>query len=347
MSKKKKIAICGAGRIFRRHVEAISQLGNEFQIVAVADTDAARLEDVPSLLSSAERYASIEAMMKSESDLSLVSVLVDSGRHFRVAMELLKFGVPTLVEKPLALSSADAISLVESYENSDVPLFVVKQNRLNAAVQELERQVSQGSIGQVNLVLANVLWCRRENYYLADPWRMSKRTDGGVIWNQASHYIDLLQRILGPVREVSAYGRNFLSPADSEDTVIVNFSGARGNLGNMVATTTVRPQNFEGSLTVIGETGLLRVGGHALNSLESFTEGREHQQTMADLLSNEDVYGTSHSLVYQSVFRHLEGLEESQFLARGTLHGIDVMEAIDKSIASGRPASVRLDRQVM
>lgn len=339
-NKVKRIAICGAGRISKRHFEALSQLGAGYQIVGIAEVDPIRLHQVSDLLPMVTKYTSVHEMMRAEEELDLVVVLVDSGRHFEVVMELLEFGVPTLVEKPLALKTQHAAEMVRKYEDNDTPLFVVKQNRLNWAVRELERHLKKGLLGSVNLVIANVLWCRTPEYYRLDSWRMSKQSDGGVMWNQASHYVDLVQRFIGQVEEVFAYGANFLSPANSEDTVIANLRGSSGNLANIVATTTVRPSNFEGSITVIGEEGLMRVGGHALNTLERFSNGSWERESPTQSLTTDNVYGVSHSLVYASVFRHLQGQEPSQFAARNTLHGIEVMEAIDFSINSGRPVLV-------
>ena len=333
-----RIGIIGLGRISTKHFQAIAKLDSRARVVAVADLKVDRLYG---LGPDVRLYESGQKLIEFETEIDLLVILTDSGSHYELCRAAISMKTPVLVEKPLALSFGEAKWLVESYERAQIPLFVVKQNRLNPAVRSMFSELESGSIGKVNMVLSNVLWCRTPEYYLADPWRMSKETDGGVIWNQASHYVDLITLILGSVEEVYAVGQNYLSPADSFDSVSVIMKGESGAVGNLVATTSVRPRNFEGSVTVIGEFGLLRVDGHALNK---FSNSNSPSTVNPNLELSEDrasdVYGESHSLVYESLFNHLRDGMTSEFTARNTLSGVKLMEAIDESIYSGKPVGI-------
>ena len=330
-----KVGVIGLGRIFSKHLNSLEKLTPRLRLAAVADLKPERTHAFSSLHTGAKSYSSADELIHQEKDLDLVVILTDSGSHFELTMSALSMKTPVMVEKPLALNYEDARHMVEAYEKSRIPLFVVKQNRLNPAVREMVTRIEGGEIGKVNMVLGSVLWCRTPDYYLADSWRMSRETDGGVIWNQASHYVDLMTKILGPIKLVSAIGQNYLSPADSLDSVAAIMESKSGQIGSLVATTTVRPKNFEGSLTVIGEQGLLKVDGHALNSLrgsDSLVSLDSGQDVIAP--SVHDVYGESHALVYESVISQLLGGNESQFTARNALDSVRLMEAIDQAIFS-------------
>ena len=179
---------------------------------------------------------------------------------------------------------------------------------------------------------------------------MRRDLDGGVVWNQASHYVDLIQLFLGRIASVQAIGANFLSPADSQDTVFSHFVSESGAVGSLEATTTIRPKNFEGSLLISGTKGIVKIGGHALNKIEHW--GLEENQS-AGLGENKsvdsaDVYGRSHHGVYKSIIRHVEGIEISEFIVSEALHTVEIMEAIDLSIENKRTVQVsgglRFDR---
>jgi predicted dehydrogenase len=281
--------------------------------------------------------------MLHERDLDLVSVLVESGRHMDVALQILEWKVPVLIEKPLTLSTRDASELCDAYEKSGVPLFIVKQNRLNPPVVKLLQMVKERAFGQLTFASASVLWCRTPDYYLQDAWRLSRGLDGGVVWNQASHYVDLLVQVLGEIESVFAYGKNFLSPAETEDTVFALLKSKNNVIGSLQATTTIRPKNFEGSITVAGESGLIRIGGHALNKLEANTFDDSLVQKMGqDSYENLDnVYGSSHTLLYEELISDIKGERTSQFHAKNSISVVSVMEAIHLSISEKR--EVRLE----
>ena len=333
--KSFRVALVGLGRISMRHIEALGELHIDAKIVAVAEIDEARLESAP--LMEVNRYSSLDEMMINEHQVDLVSVLTESGSHYQIAKELLKWGKPVLIEKPMTLSLREGKELVEAYENSKVPLFIVKQNRLNPPIDQLLTLVRDGELGELIFVTASVLWSRNREYYLSDPWRLRRDLDGGVIWNQASHYVDLVTLIAGPIQSVFAFGANYLSPADTEDTVFALMKSAGGQLVSLEATTTVRPRNFEGSITVSGDKGLVRVGGHALNVISGSTLSlKTNEHGDVPTIDQSQVYGRSHSKLYMDVFSDLSGETRSQFRALDNLQVLAVMEGIHKSIDEAR-----------
>jgi predicted dehydrogenase len=325
----------GLGRISKRHIESLGELFGKAKLVAAAEV--IEVKRTAADLGAERVYASASEMLENHPELDLVSILTESGSHYSIAMEILGWGKPVLIEKPLALSIKDATSLVDAYSSARVPLFVVKQNRLNPPIQELFRLIEDKSLGNLTFVSASVMWARDSQYYLQDKWRLSRQLDGGVVWNQASHYVDLLSLVLGDVSSVFAYGANFLSPAETEDTVFALLKSSSGQLGSLQATTTIRPKNFEGSITASGDKGLVRVGGHALNEFSGSTiDGFDFTTSPAESQDKSQVYGQSHARLYMEIAEDLGGGKPSQFRASESLQVIAVMEAIHKSIDEGR-----------
>jgi UDP-N-acetyl-2-amino-2-deoxyglucuronate dehydrogenase len=322
------------GRISRKHVEAISGR-RDLHLWGICDTDPAKLEG--DFTSNPMRFSSLEEALAHQSEIGLVSILTPSFLHSSQAITVLQSGIPVLVEKPMAMSSKMADAIVAESRASSLPAFVVKQNRLNEAIIQVRNALDSGALGELVFASARVYWSRDSSYYREGGWRMYKSSDGGVVWNQASHYVDLLQLLLGRVESVQAMGKNFLSPADSEDTVFAHLISKRGAFGSLEATTAIRPSNFEGSLTVSGTKGIIRVGGHALNRIDHWGIQPDLDFGPATLLepSLNDVYGSSHRGVYDSVVRHLKGEHRSEFEAQSGVHVIEIMEAIDQSIAHG------------
>ncbi len=328
-----KIAIVGAGRISKRHIEAIAELeaSGTAMLEAVCEVDEGRLAQV----TAPNKFPDIASFVNSGLKLDLIAVLTPSGLHYQHALELLQLSTPVLVEKPLTLSFAQAMTLTAEFESANVPLFVVKQNRLNDSIQDAVRVVNSGDLGELCFVTASVLWSRDADYYLADQWRLRRDLDGGVVWNQASHYVDLLVQFLGPMDSVSAHGRNFLSPADTEDTVFATMTSKSEKIGSLHATTTIRPQNFEGSLTISGDKGLVRVGGHALNKIE-YVQGISLGLAEDGAFERSNVYGASHGRVYADILADLAGGAQSQFRASKTLEVVKLMAAIELGVAEKR-----------
>ena len=332
-----KVALIGAGRISERHISAINDPSNRTELVAVADLDTRRAEDAVSQ-SGAHAYSSVSDLLSNHADIGLIAICTPSGTHFDLAMQLMDLGIPLLIEKPLTLSTQQAQSLAELSKARGLPVFVVKQNRLNPPILATRSRLVSGAIGRLLSASANVIWCRPTEYYLQDPWRLTRELDGGVVWNQASHYVDLLVHLLDPVRSVSAVGANYLSPSAAEDTVHAVLQTESGQIATLVATTTARPKNFEGSITLVTDTGVVKVGGHALNELIADTTQNEGVsiESTHEGVDVDSVYGSGHHGVYAQVVGDLLDGTVSEFRIENGIATVALIEAIHLSIAESR-----------
>lgn len=332
-----KVALIGAGRISERHVTAINHTSSRTELVAVCDLDLSRAEDA-ALGSGASSYSSVSEMLANHPDIGLASICTPSGTHFELATELMKHGKPVLIEKPVTLSTKHSQFLIKASIDWNVPAFVVKQNRLNPPIVEVREKLESGALGRLLSASASVIWCRTPEYYLMDTWRLQRDLDGGVVWNQASHYVDLLVNLLDPVVSVAAVGANYLSPSEAEDTVHAILETKSGQIASLVATTTARPKNFEGSLTLLTEKGVVKIGGHAVNELLADTSRTEKVQISAMVQENpqDSVYGSGHQGLYHQVIADLLDGRRSEFRIENSLETVALMEAIHLAISQKR-----------
>ncbi|HOX43468.1 MAG TPA: Gfo/Idh/MocA family oxidoreductase [Myxococcota bacterium] len=301
MSDTRTIAIVGCGRISPRHLDVIKEIP-ELKLVGVCDIKRERAE-VRAKATGAPAFTDAVEMVKNLKP-DLVSVLVESGAHCRVACEVIPYTKNLIVEKPMALTLDDADRLIDTCEHSGVRLFVVKQNRYNKPVVKLRRALEAGRFGKIALGTVRVRWCRTQTYYNQDSWRGTWQDDGGVYANQASHHIDLLQWMLGPVESVQAYTATRLVKIETEDvgTAILKFTS--GALGIVEATTAARPKDLEGSLSILGEKGSVVISGFAVNKIETwnFAEPSPEDSDLAAWSVNPPtVYGFGHLEFYKDL----------------------------------------------
>jgi len=297
-------------------------------------------------------YSTLAEMMESE-DLDVVSVLTPSGVHADNVVELAKYRKPIVVEKPMALTLDDADRMIRACDNSDTRLFVVKQNRFNVPVMKLREALEAGRFGRLVLGTVRVRWCRDQVYYDQDDWRGTWAFDGGVLANQASHHIDLLEWMMGDVASVFALSKTALVDIEAEDTAIAVLKFRNGALGVIEATTATRPKDLEGSISILGETGSVEVGGFAVNKLIhwNFTSP---EMGDADVLQRfsvnpPDVYGFGHKSYYDHVVDCIKSDRSPLVDGLEGRKSLELIIALYESIESGRevelgdePVSCRL-----
>ena len=262
-------ALVGCGRIAKRHADILGK-GHApgARLVAVCDVVAERARafgeqyNVP-------WFTSIEELL-SGSQAQVVSVLTPSGMHAENAIEIARGGRHMVVEKPMALTLADADAMVSACDRAGVRLFVVKQNRFNVPVVQARAALEQGCFGKLVLGTVRVRWCRPQSYYDHDSWRGTWEQDGGVLANQASHHVDMLQWFMGDVESVHARGVTALARVATEDTAVATVKFRDGALGVIEATTATRPSDLEGSLSVLGSGGTVEVAGFAVNKIRTW-----------------------------------------------------------------------------
>jgi len=339
-----KFALVGCGRIAKRHSELLGhgQIAGA-RLVAACDIVAAKAERIAATFG-VPAYTDMHAMMERERP-DVVVVLTESGNHPRHVIELARHGAHVVVEKPMALTLADADAMIRACDAAGVRLFVVKQNRFNVPVQKAREALEAGRLGRLILGTVRVRWCRRQDYYDQDAWRGTWALDGGVLTNQASHHVDLLEWMMGDVESVFARATTALARVETEDTAVVTLKFANGALGIIEATTATRPTDIEGSLSLLGEGGTIEIGGFAVNEMkiwrfEQPIEGDD--RILADYSVNPpNVYGFGHQAYYEHVVssitndtRHLvDGLEGRRSL--------ELINAIYESVETGREVFLR------
>lgn len=338
--------IVGCGRISKRHVELLGQKKiNGACLQAVCDIRADRAKTLGQQ-AGVNYYTNMHEMMRKEKP-HVVTVLTESGMHAKHVIELAPHGADIIVEKPMALTLEDADKMIETCDRHGVRLFVVKQNRFNVPVKALRNALESNRFGKLVLGTVRVRWCRPQSYYDQDSWRGTWAYDGGVLTNQASHHIDLLEWMMGDVESVFAKSVTALVDIEAEDTAIVSLKFKNGALGIIEATTAVRPKDLEGSLSILGETGVVEIGGFAVNEMLhwNFTSPKPEDDEIRENFSVNppNVYGFGHQAYYEHVVDCIN--EKKQALVDG-LEGrrsLELINAIYESIETGKEVFLRFN----
>ena len=297
-------ALVGCGRIAKRHSELLGF--NEIKdakLVSVCDNVITKANKIAKQFN-ISAYRDMDEMMKSES-IDVVVVLTPSGLHAEHVINLSKYGKHIMVEKPMALTIEDAQNMIYACDANNVKLFVIKQNRFNVPVVKLKEALDAGRFGKLTLGTVRVRWARHQEYYDQDPWRGTWAMDGGVLTNQASHHVDMLEWMMGDVESVFAKMTTALADVETEDTAVVTLKFKNGALGIVEATTATRPINLEGSISILGETGTVVVGGVAVNEMQTwaFEDEQEGDSSVFEEFSVNppNVYGFGHQAYYEHV----------------------------------------------
>lgn len=338
-----KFALVGCGRISARHAEVLSGgMLEESLLVAVCDPKIDRASKLGAK-HSIPWFDNMHEMMR-EVDIDAVVVLTESGHHAQHVIALSEYGKAIVVEKPMALNISDADKMIAACDNAGVPLFVVKQNRYNLPVQKLREALDIGALGKLILGSVRVRWCRKQDYYDLDSWRGTKELDGGVLANQASHHLDLLEWVFGEPESVSAMTTTALAEIESDDTAIATIRFSSGALGLVEATTATRPTDLEGSLSVLGSLGSVVIGGFSVNKLETWNfeassvGSRINPEEASE--SPPNVYGFGHLAFYRDVEKSLLQGEPPRIDGREGRKSVALLEAIYESARSGQQTMV-------
>lgn len=342
--RKIRIAVVGCGRISRNHFGSIEKHCDQFELVAVCDIDPAVLAEhaekhrVPA-------YRDFEEMLEKE-ELDLVALCTPSGIHPDQAVLAASHKVHVMTEKPMATRWNDGVRMVRACDDAGVRLFVVKQNRRNTTLQLLKRAVTEKRFGKIHMVHLNVFWTRPQSYYdQGNGWRGTWEFDGGAFMNQASHYVDLLDWLIGPVEKVQAM-MSTTRDIEVEDTGVLNIKWRNGALGSMSVTMLTYPQNLEGSITILGEHGTVRIGGVAVNDIQlwQFAEAKDYDAQITDAnYQTTSVYGFGHPLYYQNVVDVLRGEAEPETDGREGLKSLELLIAAYLAARDGKTISLPLE----
>jgi len=342
IGRKIRIGIVGCGRISKNHFGSIEAHAEEFELVAVCDIDAEARRHHES--AAVQGYATMAEMLEEE-QLDVVALCTPSGIHAEQAELAASHKVHVITEKPMATRMADGIRMVRACDAAHVRLFVVKQNRRNATLQCLKRAVNERRFGKIHLVDINVFWTRPQSYYDQAKWRGTWEFDGGAFMNQASHYVDLLDWLIGPVEKVQAM-MSTTRDIEVEDTGVLNVRWRSGTLGSMSVTMLTYPANLEGSITILGEKGTVRIGGMAVNEIQvwQFADSAPYDAEIANAsYETTSVYGFGHPLYYQNVVDTLRGEAEPDTDGREGLKSLELLIAAYLSARDGKTVSLPLE----
>ena len=293
----------------------------------------------------ATAYGNLTGLLK-DSDTDAVILTTPSGLHAEQAIEIAATGRHVITEKPMATRWHDGLRMVKACDDASVRMFVVKQNRRNATLQLLKQAVETGRFGRIYMVNINVFWTRPQEYYDSAAWRGTWEFDGGALMNQASHYVDLLDWLVGPIESIQAYTATLARDIEVEDTGVISVRWRSGALGSMNVTMLTYPKNLEGSITILGEKGTVRIGGMAVNEIQhwEFSEPRAEDELIHQAsYATTSVYGFGHPMYYDNVIKVLRGEAEPETDGREGLRSLEVLIAAYLSARDGKRVALPLD----
>ncbi len=322
------IALVGCGRVAKNHFDAIKEHQDRLTLTAVCDVNEETLQKI-SKQYGVDAYNHIDDLLR-HANADIVALCTPSGLHPSDAIKIAQSGRHVLSEKPMATRWQDGLRMVQACDEAGVRLFVVKQNRLNATLQLLKNAIDEGRFGRIYLANVNVFWARPQDYYNQSEWRGTWELDGGAFMNQASHYIDLIHWLLGPVQSVQAMTGTLARTIEAEDTGVINIRWRNGAMGSVNVTMLAYPRNYEGSITILGEKGTVRIGGVAVNEIQHWEFADSHpldEQIKAANYQTTSVYGFGHPLYYNNVIDTLQGKASPLVDGREGLSSLELLIA--------------------
>jgi len=346
-----RYALIGCGRISPNHLAAAQ--ANKLGIVGLCDIDAAMIEDKifkfkldPSKIARYEDYLKMLDEQKPE----LVSICTESGKHAAIALDCIRRGINIIVEKPIALSIEDADAIIEEARKYNVKVCACHQNRFNKSVMKIREAMDQRRFGRLFYGTAHIRWNRGHEYYDRASWRGTWEQDGGALMNQCIHNIDLLRWMMGnEVSEVFAYTDKLNHPyIEAEDLGIALIRFANGSYGIIEGTTDIYPKNLEETLYLFGEKGTVKAGGQSVNIIEEWRfadmldDAEEVKATYHENPPN--VYGFGHTPLFADVIDAIKTDRQPKVTAEDGKRALELVLAIYKSAAEGRPVKLPLDK---
>jgi UDP-N-acetyl-2-amino-2-deoxyglucuronate dehydrogenase len=336
-----RLGLVGCGRISKNHFDAIEKVDG-INLVAVADIVPERAA-AAGLAKGVPAFDSLQSMVAGV-ECDIVTVSTPSGLHPVLGIEAARAGKHVVTEKPVAISLAGADALIDACAEAGVELFVVKQNRLNPAIQLVKRAVDKGRFGRIHSANCTVRWARPQEYYDQAPWRGTWAMDGGAFMNQASHYVDLIQWLAGPVESVVAMTATQLRKIEAEDSGAAVLRFRNGAIGVLDVTMLTYPKNLEGSLTILGDRGSVKIGGTAVNRVETWLfEDYDDDDKLVEAAATAppSVYGFGHEGYYRNVVRVLRGDGVPDTNGVEGRKSLEIILAIYESARTGKAVALR------
>ena len=337
-TRKVKFGLVGCGRVSDNHVAALTGGKVAAELVAVCDADEGKAKAKAEKAGGLPWFTDYHEMIRAKPEIEALSVATPTGFHARNVIDLAQHGRHIVVEKPMALRVADCDAMIEACRKSGSRLFIVQQNRFNPAVVAARKALDEGRFGKMVLGTVRVRWHRTQHYYEQDDWHGTWQWDGGVMSQQASHHLDLLQWFMGPIESVQCQSATRLMNIEVEDTALAIIKFKSGALGSFEATVAARPESLEGSLSLLGEHGSVVIEGHAVNKLRywKFENPRpedEHFAHHSEEVPN--VYGRGHGPYLGEVAEAIIHGTPGPVEAPEGKKNIQILTALYESAASG------------
>jgi UDP-N-acetyl-2-amino-2-deoxyglucuronate dehydrogenase len=343
-NRKIRFALVGCGRIAQNHFAAIKQHSDKAELVGVCDINSTALAEAVKTTGAKPYTTLTQMLLSSEADIFILTT--PSGLHSDQAIEVARAGRSVITEKPMATKWEDGKRMVKACDEAGVRLFVVKQNRRNATLQLLKQAIEKKRFGKIYMVNINVFWTRHQTYYDQGGWRGRWEFDGGAFMNQASHYVDLISWLIGPLESLQAYTATLARDIEAEDSGVVSLRWRSGALGSMNVTMLTYPKNLEGSITILGEKGTVRIGGMAVNDVQHWEfEDKDSDDLKVKEVNYEttSVYGFGHPLYYENVINVMRGEAEPETDGREGLKSLEVIIATYLSARNAQRIALPLD----
>lgn len=345
-----KYALIGCGRISTNHIKAA--VNNNLQIVAVCDMVPARMQEVLSKHGlennvSIARYTDYKKMLAEHSDLQLVSIATESGKHAEIALYCIEKDINVIIEKPMAMSIADAEKIIALSQKRNVKVSACHQNRFNIAVQQMRQALESGRFGKISHGSVHVRWNRNQDYYEQAKWRGTWAQDGGALMNQCIHGIDLLRWMMGDeIEEVYGVTKQQLHTyLECEDIGMAVVQFKNGAVGTIEGTTNVYPKNLEETLYLFGENGTVKLGGKSTNAIDVWdfadeTNADKENKGLFEQTSN--VYGNGHTSLFADMMDAIQNNRKPYVDAVAGRNALELVLAVYKSAAEGKPVKLPL-----
>jgi UDP-N-acetyl-2-amino-2-deoxyglucuronate dehydrogenase len=340
---KIKFGLIGCGRISHKHFEAIAGI-EKAEIVSCCDIILSKAKEAAKQYGIKTSYKDYKTMLDTEK-LDGVLICTPSGLHPEIGIEAAKRKINVITEKPMAIDLKSADALVKACDENQVLLFVVKQNRLNPAIQLLKKAIDKKRFGRLFSANATVRWTRPQSYYDMAKWRGTWEFDGGAFMNQASHYFDLIQWLMGPVDSVMSFTATMNHSIETEDQGVGIIRFRNNALGVVDVTMNTFPKNYEGSITIMGENGTVKIGGVAVNKVEywEFKDYDDDDKLIEAAETNPtNIYGFGHQGYLQQVVEVLLGNEEPKIDGRAGRKSLELILAMYKSAKFGKRIALPL-----
>jgi UDP-N-acetyl-2-amino-2-deoxyglucuronate dehydrogenase len=330
-----KFAIVGCGSIAQRHAEHIN---NKAKLVAVCDIVHAKADALANEYGAIAFYG-IEEMLGADINIDVVAICTPNGLHAIHSIQALQAGMHVICEKPMAISSADCGKMIQAAEQANKRLFAIKQNRYNPPVAAVKKIIDEGRLGKIQSIQLSCFWNRNEAYY-TNSWKGTQALDGGTLFTQFSHFIDLLYWMLGDIVDVKAITNNFAHQGiiEFEDAGVIILRFANGAIGTVNYTVNSFQKNMEGSLTIFGDKGTVKIGGQYLNELEyqcieNYTIQNLPEGNKANNYGDYVGSMSNHDLVYDNV---IAVLQQNAAITTSAYEGLKTVEIIEKIYAAAK-----------